>query len=75
MDHIFTMRQILEKTKMKEKEVHLIFIDLQKAFDIVPQKLLYKALEKAGIDKSLINVIRLIYKDNKSKMEMENELS
>ena len=58
---------------MKEKEAHLVFIYLLKACDAVPQKLLYKALEEAGIDKSLINVIRLICKDNKSKMKMTME--
>ena len=75
VDHIFTMRQILEKTKMKEQEVHLVCIDLQKVYDIVPWKPLYKDLEKAGNDKSLINVIKLIYKDNKRKMKMGNKLS
>ena len=75
MDHIFTMRQILENTKIKEKKAHLVFIDLQKAYGTVPRKLIYKLLERVGIDKSLINVIRLIYKENKGKMKMGNKLS
>ena len=36
---------------MKEKEVPLVFIYLQKAYATVPQNLLYKALEEGGIDK------------------------
>ena len=75
VDHIFTLRQILEKAKTKEKEIHMIFIDLQKAYDTVPRKLLYKALREAGIDESLIIAIKLLYRDNKCRVKMGDKLS
>lgn len=41
MDNIFTLIQLLEKAEAKEKEIHLIFIELGKAYDSVPKSQLY----------------------------------
>jgi hypothetical protein len=54
VDHIFTIRQILEKSNMQQEDISLIFYDLEKAYDSVPRKLLWKALEKANVSQSVI---------------------
>ena len=46
VNHIFTMRQILEKAEAKEKEIGMVFIDLQKAYYTVQRKVLYETLKK-----------------------------
>lgn len=48
----------------------MIFIDFQKDYDTVPQKLPYQALKNVGINESLINVIKLLYKDIICKVKM-----
>ena len=37
VDQIYTLQQIIEKKKAKNREVHLEFIDLRKACDKVPR--------------------------------------
>jgi hypothetical protein len=40
IDHIFPLRQILEKCQEKSKQIGMVFIDTEKAHDNVPRKLL-----------------------------------
>ena len=60
-DHIFIVRQILEKCEVKNKEIAMIFVDLEKAYDSVLMKHLWNLLEKINVNISLINSIHGIY--------------
>ena len=42
IDHIFCIRQILEKKWEYNEEVHQLFIDFKKAYDSVGREILYK---------------------------------
>jgi hypothetical protein len=53
----------------------LIFYDLVKAYDSVPRKLLWKALGKANINQSVIQIIRSIYNNNKFRIKIRSNLS
>ena len=59
--HKFTIRQILEKCEAKNKEIGMIFLDLEKAYDNVPRKLLWNVLVKSYVDIPFINTIKEIY--------------
>lgn len=61
LDNIFVIRQIAEKMMAKGKEVHMAFIDLEKAYDSVPINRLWMAMEKFGIPKSLLHFIKRMY--------------
>lgn len=43
-DHIFTIKQIMEKRE--NNNTYMAFIDLEKAFDSVPKKLIWESLKK-----------------------------
>ena len=51
-DHIFCIRQVLEK-KWEYNEVHQLFIDFKKAYDLVRREILYKILIEFDIPRKL----------------------
>lgn len=63
-DHIFTIKQIIEKVRKNKRTAYFVFIDLVKAFDKVRRKKLWEILEKRGVDSGLLQSIQSIYKKN-----------
>lgn len=63
-DHIFTIKQIIEKRDQQNKKLYLAFIDLEKAFDTVPREKVWKGLEERKIHKKIIRKIKDIYETN-----------
>ena len=49
-DAIFVVRQLQEKYLAANKRLYMAFIDLEKAFDRVPQKVIWWALRKLGVE-------------------------
>jgi len=56
-DHIFCIRQILEKKWEYNEAVHQLFIDFKKAYDSVRREVLYNILIECGIPKKLVRLI------------------
>ena len=51
-DHIFCIRQILEKKWEYNEAVHQLFIDFKKAYDSVRREVLYNILIEFGVPKA-----------------------
>ena len=62
-DAIFIVRQLQEKYLAKNKDLWMAFVDLEKAFDRVPRKVVWWALRSLGVDEWLVSVIRSMYDD------------
>ena len=56
-DMTFALRQLQEKCSLQGVDLHLLFIDLTKAFDTVNREGLWRILEKAGCPKLFVNII------------------
>lgn len=50
--------------------MHMVFIDLEKAYDSVLKSQGYQALKKAHIEEKVINVIKLMQKTSKCQIEI-----
>jgi hypothetical protein len=48
--NIFCITQMIEKEKATNRELHLLFIDLTKAYDSVPLNKLWESLDKSTIN-------------------------
>jgi hypothetical protein len=60
-DHVFSIRQILEKIEHKEA-VHHLFIDFKKAYDTVTKEVMYFILPEFGIPMDLVPLMKMCMK-------------
>ena len=61
IDGIFTLRQLMEKTKQQRQNLYMVFVDFTKAFDTVNREFLFKVLGKLGSPPKLIRLIESLY--------------
>ena len=48
-DAIFAARQVIVKHREMQKELHIVFIDLEKAYDRVPRQAVWRCLREQGL--------------------------
>jgi len=74
-DAIFILRQLHEKFLGKQKDLFFAFVDLEKAFDRVPRKVLWWAMRKLGIDEWVIRTVQGMYANAKSSVRVNGQYS
>ena len=72
IDKICCITQMIEKKKATNRELHLLFIYLTKAYDSVPLNKLWETLDKSTINTRLIEAIKSLYKGSSSKIKIGN---
>ena len=73
-NHIFCFRQILEKKWEYSEEVHQLFIDFEKAYDLV-RRVLYKILVEFGIPRKLVRLIKMSLTETYSRVRVGKNVS
>jgi hypothetical protein len=61
MEAIFLIRQLMERYKEQNKDLHMVFIGLEKAYDKIPRNVLWWALEKHKVSAKYITFIKDMY--------------
>ena len=71
-DAIFILRQLQEKHLAKNKKLYFAFVDLEKAFDRVPRKVIWWAMRKLGIEEWIMRFVQAMYNNTRSRVRVNN---
>lgn len=74
-DQLFSIRQILEKCKEYNVEIHQLFVDFKAAYDSVIRRKLWRVMEEFGVPDKLISLTKLTLNGAKSQVRIRNKLS
>ena len=58
---LFILKKMQEEFRRREKMLHMRFVDLKKAFDGVPRKIMEWALRKKGLAEVLVQAVVSLY--------------
>lgn len=75
VDHIFTLKCLIDLYLQSNKKLFCCFIDYRKAYDSVSRNLLWSKLLSYNINGKILNVIKNIYDNAKSCVRVSDNLS
>ena len=73
--HIFCIRQILEKKREYNEEVHQLFINFKKAYDSFGREILYEILIEFGIPRKFVMLLKMILTETYSRVRVGKNVS
>ena len=58
---IFLIRQVIERYREQKKDLHLVFIDLEKAYDKITRNVMWWSLDKDKVPSKYATLIKDMY--------------
>jgi len=72
-DAIFIILQLQEKHFAANKPLYIAFVNLEKAFDRVPRKVLWWAFRSLGVEEWAVLVIQSIHTNVRSRVHVNGQ--
>ncbi|AQK61125.1 hypothetical protein ZEAMMB73_Zm00001d054050 [Zea mays] len=61
MEAIFLIKHVMERYKEQKKDFHMVFIDMEKAYDKIPRNLMWWPLDKHKVPIKYVTLIKDMY--------------
>ena len=74
-DAIFILGQLQEKHLAKNKKLYFAFVDLEKAFNRIPRKVIWWVMRKLGIEEWIVRFMQAMYNNTRSRVRVNNTYS
>ena len=75
MDAIFIVRRMQEEYQKKDKKLYMCFVDVNKAFDRVPRKVMEWAMRKKGLLGVMVWAVMTLYDGAKTRVRVGSAYS
>ena len=75
VDAIFIVRRVQEEYQKKNNKLYMCFVDIEKAFDRVPRKVMEWAMRKKGLSKVIVQTVMSLYDGAKIRVRIESAYS
>ena len=65
-DAMFTLKILMEKYREGQRELHCVFVDLEKAYDRVPQEELWYCMRQSGMGEKYVRLVQDMYEESET---------
>ena len=69
IDHLISLRVLMEESRLKGKNLHCCFVDFTKAFDTIPRAGLWQRMEHSGVPMHLRVAVARLYEQVRCQLK------